>query len=187
MWSTETPWLMVIICSIPAAVLLSLGLQRGSGKMGAAGILFVLLAGAAIAVDAYVETDRERVERYVEEVVRAFERGDGDAMLHHFSQRALCERLLAKFALETVTVEHPLSLKDIQVSLQNEDSIAVSTFRANGTVAVRGRSVGHQPSQWQAHWRKEAGDWKLYRIQELDPLKSEPINRLGQIGAQLCP
>lgn len=146
----------------------------------------MLLAAGAIAADALVETDAEKIECFVTDVVRAFERGDADGMLVHFSQRALCERLLAKFAVGVVTAEHPLSLKDIQVTLQNEDSIAVSTFRVNGTVAVRGRSVGHQPSLWQATWRKEADEWKIIRIQELDPIREEPINRLGQIGAQLC-
>jgi hypothetical protein len=144
------------------------------------------LAAGAIAADHLVVTDRERVEQGVVDLVAAFERSDSDGMLQHFSQRALCERILAKFAAETVTVEHPLSLKDIQVSLQNEDSIAVSTFRVNGTVAVHGRSLGHQPSQWEVRWRKEAGEWRIYRLQELDPLRSEPIDRLGQIGAKLC-
>ncbi|MFV0446815.1 MAG: hypothetical protein ACK5Q5_24855 [Planctomycetaceae bacterium] len=147
----------------------------------------MLLAAGAIAVDNWVETDRERIESQVTAVVRSFERGDAEGMLQHISPQAVCEQLLVTFAVEVVTVEHPLSLKDIQIRLQNEDSIAISTFRVNGTVAVRGRTVGHQPSQWQVTWRKEANEWKIRRIQELDPLKSEPINRLGQIGAQLCP
>ncbi|MCA9053123.1 MAG: hypothetical protein KDA75_04765 [Planctomycetaceae bacterium] len=146
----------------------------------------MLLAAAAIAADYYVETDRERVARYVEEVVRGFEAGDADRMLEHFSEQAVCERMLAIFAVNTVTADAPLSLKDVQVSLQNEDSIAVSIFRVNGTVSVNLRSLGHQPSQWRVTWRREAGDWRIIRIQELDPLRSEPLNRLGQIGAKVC-
>jgi hypothetical protein len=147
----------------------------------------VLLGAAAIAADAYIETDRERIERDVVGVVRAFESGSVDVALSFVSQRALCERALVSFGIDHVRVEQPLSIKDIQVELQNEDSIAVSTFRANGTVAINGRSVGHQPSQWRLTWRKEGGDWRIIRIQELDPLRSEPLHRLGQIGAKLCP
>ena len=187
MWPTDSPWLAVLLCSIPAAVLLSLALPRGSGRLAAAGGLFVLLAAAAIAADLLVETERERVARYVEEMVRAFEAGDSERMLEHFSQRAVCERMLAVFAVNAVTADAPLSLKDVQVSLQNEDSMAVSTFRVNGSVSVKGRSLGHQPSQWRVTWRREADDWRLIRIQELDPLRSEPLNRLGQLGASVCP
>lgn len=153
----------------------------------AGGGLCVLLAAAAVATDAGIETDRERVERSVVDVVRAFERADETALLQHVSLRAVCERALMQFAFQAVTAEHPLSLKDIQVTLQNEDSIAVSTFRVNGSVAVRGRSLGHQPSQWRVTWRKEAGEWRIIRIQELDPLRSEPLERLQQIGARICP
>ena len=120
-------------------------------------------------------------------MVRAFEAGDVERMLALFSQRALCERALARFAVEVVTADTPLSLKDIRVSFKNEDSIAVSEFRVNGTVSIRGRSVGHQPSQWRVTWRKGSYDWRVIRIQELDPLRSEPLDRLGKIGAQVCP
>jgi hypothetical protein len=153
----------------------------------AAGGLCVLLVVAAFGIDARVETDSERVERYVVNVVRAFERGDREEMLGYFSPRAHCERLLVEFAIKTVTVPEPLSVKDIEVTLQNDDSIAQSRFRANGVVAVRGRTLPHQPSQWQLTWQMMDGDWKVTRIQELDYLHSEPINRLGQIGGQLCP
>lgn len=155
--------------------------------MAWAGAVCVLLAAVALAVDWQVETDRERIARQVVALVRAFERGDRGEMLSYLSPQAVCERALVEFALETVTVEHPLSIKDVQVTLHNEDSVAISTFRANGTVAVRGRSLGHHPSQWRLTWRRMADEWRITRIEELDPLRSEPLHRLGQIGAKLCP
>lgn len=152
----------------------------------AAGIC-ILLAAGAVAVDALVETDREQVASGVASVVAAFERGDEKQLLDHFAARALCERLLAQWAVQVVTVEQPLSLKDIQVELHGEGSLAISTFRVNGRVAVRGRSAGHQPSQWRVTWQQQAGEWKIIRLQELDPLRSEPLERLQQIGAHVCP
>ncbi len=134
-----------------------------------------------------METQRERVAHNVVAMVRAFEAREREEMLGYFSPRALCERMLVEFALNVVTVEQPLSIKDVQVTLQNEDSIAISTFRANGTVAIRGRSAGHHPSQWRVTWRLEGGEWKITRIEELDPLRSEPLDRLSRLGANLCP
>lgn len=107
-------------------------------------------------------------------------------MLDAFSPRALCERALAAFAVQNITVEQPLSLKDIRVQLQNENSVAIATFRVNGTLQFRGQTTGHQASQWQTVWRKEAGEWKIERLQELDPIRGDPINRLGSLGQKLC-
>jgi hypothetical protein len=151
-----------------------------------AGAAFILAAAGAVIADYLVVTDREQVAENIIGIVRSFEAGDADATLNYFSPRARCERLVASFALGVVTVEHPLSVKDVQVALQNEDSIANSTVRVNGTVAIRGRSVGHQASMWRITWRKEADAWKIIRLQELDPLHEDPIDRLARLGATLC-
>lgn len=133
-----------------------------------------------------VETDRERVTGGVTSLVRAFERRDEPAMLDVFSPRADCERALATFAVQNITVDQPLSLKDIRVDLQNQNSVAIATFRVNGAIRYRGQSTGHQASQWRTVWRKQAGEWKIEQLQELDPIRGEPINRLGSLGQKLC-
>jgi hypothetical protein len=184
---TESPWLWILLCSIPAAILLALAVSRSSFRLGLGAAGCILLAAAAAIADYAVVTDREQVEQNLVGVVRAFEAGDAETTLGYFSNRAACERLLATFALEIVTVENPLSIKDIQIELQNENSIANSTVRVNGTVAIRGRSAGHNPSMWRITWRKEAEEWKIIRLQELDPLREEPLDRLARLGATVCP
>lgn len=186
MWPTESPLVWILLFSILAAALFSQAVTRSSRRLAWGGVFSILGAAAAVAADYAVVTAREHVSANVVGVVRAFEAGDRDATLGHFSPRAACERLMATVALEVVTVDQPLSVKDIQVTLQNEDSIANSTVRVNGTVAVRGRSVGHQASMWRITWRKEAQEWKIIRLQELDPLRGTPIDRLERIGARLC-
>lgn len=187
MWPTESPWLAVLICTIPAAVLASLAMQRGSGTLGTAAGACALLAAAAIVADRLVVTDREQIEEHITGVVRAFEAGDLDRTWSFFSRQAVCERALVQFAIQVVTVDEPLSLKDYQVTLHNENSMAVSTFRVNGRVNIRGQPAGYHPSLWRATWRKEAGEWRILRIQELDPIHGEPIDRLKGLGARLCP
>lgn len=149
--------------------------------------LFALLVAAAVAADVLIVTDREQIEANITGVVRAFEAGDVDRTLGYLSPRAACERLLVQFAIQVVTVPEPLSLKDYDVRLHNEDSIATTTFRVNGRVLIRGQPAGYHPTQWQATWRKEAGEWRMTRIQELDPVRGQPIDRLRGLGAQVCP
>jgi len=146
----------------------------------------VLLAAGAVVADWLVTTDREQIAENITGLVRAFESGDAERTLAFISPQARCERTLVQFAIGLVRFEEPLSLKDYQITLQHEDSTAMSTFRANGRVLVRGQPVGHQASMWQAIWRKEAGLWKLIRIHELDPLHGDRVDRLRGIGAQLC-
>jgi hypothetical protein len=147
----------------------------------------VLLAAGAIVADWLVVTDREQIEANITGVVRSFEAGDLENTLSYFSRQAACERALVQFALQVVTVTEPLSLKDYQVELHNENSLAISTFRVNGRVHIRGQPAGYHPSQWRATWRKEAGEWRILRIQELDPIRGEPIDRLKGLGAKMCP
>jgi hypothetical protein len=146
-----------------------------------------MVAIGAVVVDYAIETPSERVTQRIAGVVGAFERGNAEEMLGYFSQRRACERALAEFAVSNVTVEEPLSLHIGEVTMQNEDSIAVTTFRVNGTVRVRGNSAGHQASQWKVTWRLEGGEYRIERIQELDSLRNDPTDRLARIGATLCP
>ena len=186
MWPTETPWPTVLMCSVPAVACASLAISHRSWKFLLGAVLCVTIALTAVVVDWLVESDSERVTARVTDMVRAFEHQDEQAMLDAFSPRALCERALAAFAVQNITVEQPLSLKDIRVQLQNENSVAIATFRVNGTLQFRGQTTGHQASQWQTVWRKEAGEWKIERLQELDPIRGDPINRLGSLGQKLC-
>lgn len=145
-----------------------------------------LLAIAPILVDHYVVTDRERVTQNVRDVVRAFEAGDADRTLAFFSSQAECERLIANAALIVITVKAPLSIKDVGVDLEKDGTVAVSRFRVNGEVLIRGQSIGHQATLWRVMWRKEGGDWRIARLQQLDPISGERTNHVSAIGAKVC-
>ncbi|MEZ6066230.1 MAG: hypothetical protein R3B90_11100 [Planctomycetaceae bacterium] len=186
MMPAETPWPTFLLCSMLTALLVSLAIGRQSTRLAIAAGLTGLIGIAAFGVDHFVVTPAERVANNVIDVVRAFEAGDADRMLGHFSPRRHCERTLATVAIDIVTVHQPLSIKDVQVEMSHADSIATSTFRVNGVVHLKGRELPHQPTMWRVTWRLEGGEYKIERLQELDPMRGEPINRLGSIGIKLC-
>ncbi len=187
MLPTESPWLtMAALLTLAVAFGVS-GLSRSSKtQLLIAGVCVALSVGV-IVFERYVVTDREIVEENVIGVVRAFESGDVERTQSFFSAGAACERLLVAAAMNIVTVDQPLAIKAVNVRLQNENSVAISEFRVNGTVNVRGRNVGHQPSMWRITWRREAGEWKIVRIEELDPIREDRIDRLDRLGVNLCP
>ena len=146
----------------------------------------ILLAAVAFAVDEYIVTDRERVADNIEGVVRAFERCELDATLNYFSLNADCERAMAMIGVASIKPSHPFSLKDIQIELSNENSLATTHFRVNGSVLVMGKDVGHQATLWKVTWRKEAREWRITAIQQLDPLHETPIKQISRLGPLPC-
>lgn len=63
--------------------------------------------------------------------------------------------------------------------MMGEDTQAVSHFRANGTVVPENYGDQHVATRWEVSWRKEAGEWKVYKIVRLNPITGEPINLLS--------
>jgi hypothetical protein len=65
--------------------------------------------------------------------------------------------------------------------MSNENSRAVSLFRANGVVAVKGLGAQQQmASRWQVTWQKEGNDWKIVEVVRLHPYKDESMQILEQ-------
>lgn len=178
---TENPWPLLIACLVTSALLWVAANVRQTATWYLAALLTLVLGAAGFAIDAFVHTERERVETEMVTLVRDFEAGDLDRTLAHFSPQALTERLMVAVGMKMVTVNHPLSIKDVSIELTRENSIATSRFRANGDVLLNGRSVGHQASYWELKWRLEAGEWRVVQIQELDPLRGTPINRVATV------
>lgn len=180
MWPTESPWLLTVPLACLAVILASRAANRSSLRGAMLAGATAMLAGIPILIDWLVVTDREQVAANVEGVVRAFEAGDADRTLAYFDEAAVGERAMATIALRLVTVEDPLSLKDISVAPLDERAIE-ATFRVNGTVLVRGSSVGHQATMWSTIWQKSGDQWRIARVQQRDPLTGEPLNQLSQL------
>ena len=78
-------------------------------------------------------------------------------------------------ALDWVEFPNGIDIKDMQVRTSNENTRAVSHFRANGTVSFRGMGAQHAASRWAVTWQKEGADWKIIEVHRLHPLKDEKL------------
>jgi hypothetical protein len=174
-WFTETPWPPIFILGIVACILLAVwsSQKRGIWLIGA---LIALIAAAAVFfVERAVVTEAERVEKNVFDLTSAFQRKDRDRTLSFFSAQAPDLRDMATYALNLVELPDGIDVKDVSVRLTNENTRAVSLFRANGTVTVHGIGSQHSASRWEVTWQKEGSDWKIIEVVRLHPYKDEKL------------
>lgn len=170
-WFTENPWPPIFLLSIVACLMLAVwsSQKRRIWLMGAVAALLASIAVYFVA--RAIVTDRERVEANVRNLAAAFQRKDSAGTLAFFSVQ-YPDRGLIEMALRDVDVRN-LAVKDMTVRLSNEDTRAVTRFRANGTVSYRGAGAGFHPSRWDVTWQKEGKDWKIIGVDRLDLLKDE--------------
>lgn len=179
MWFTETPWPPIVIFSIVAAVLVAVwsAQKRAWPLIGAATL--VVLCVLTYVFERFYVTDGERVEADVLGLAHAFQHKDLEKTLSYFSPQAVKLRAEIENAMYFVTVENDLDIKDMSVTLVSAGSQAVSRFRANATVSVKGfGNVGFKPSRWDVTWQREGGDWKIVKVERLDVLQDKKIGIL---------
>lgn len=174
-WFTENPWPPIVILGLIAAGCLAVWSSQKSGKW-----LVGALAAAAGAVVVYlvaqsVVTEGERVAQQIHALAEAFTKKDHDRTLSFFSPQALEWRAQCETAMNWVEFPNGIDIKDVGVEVSNENSRAVSRFRANGTVSLKGTATMHAASRWEVTWQKEAGQWKIIDVQRLNPYKDEKM------------
>jgi ketosteroid isomerase-like protein len=195
MWFTETPWPPIMVFSAIAAGLAAAFVSTQQGRY-LVGIVAMLVASlATYLVEGNVVTESERVEQAVYDVAEAFQQGDVDRTLSFFSTRSTIPHLeaaaplqfslrdVARYALQIVEVRGDLRITDVSVEMKS--GRATSHFRANGQFAVREYGdVGHQPTRWDVVWQKEGTDWKIVKVERLDPITGDTMGYFEESAAR---
>ena len=181
-WFTETPWPPIIILAIVAVVCLAAWASQKRGSWLVAGLLAVVAAVAVFLIERSVVTEAERVEQSVNALADAFQRKDREGTLSFFSLQAPELRAQVAQALDWVDMPNGIDIKDTRVRTSNENTRAVSHFRANGVVSFRGLGSSHAASRWEVTWQKEAAQWKIIDVQRLNPYKDEKMDFFEQRG-----
>lgn len=182
MWFTDTPWPPILICSVLGVLLVAAWYpnRRGIYLLGVVGLIF--LSGAIYAVEQHIVTEAERIEKSVLDVTRAFERADLEKTLSFFARTDTQDRKDVTAAMLLVEVEEDLRITDLQVKMMENNSRAVSHFRANATIRVLGQvHRGRHPSRWELTWQKEAEDWKIVSVRRLNIVTGEEMRTLAQV------
>ena len=172
----------MLILVIAAVACLAAWVSQKRGFWLVAGLLSLLAAGAVYFVERSIVTEAERVEQNVRALAAAFQLKDRDATLAFFSLQATGLRVQVAQALDSVDLPNGIDIKDMRVRMSNENTRALSHFRANGTVSFRGMGSSHAASRWEVTWQKEAGQWKIIEVQRLNPYKDEKMDFFDQRG-----
>lgn len=177
MWFTETPWPPIIVLAIAAACCAAAFLATQRARYITPILFFAVLGVVVYVVERQIVTERERVEQSIYEVSAAFQRRDVNGTLSHFSEQAILLKGIVMTALAAVQVHDDLRITDVSIEMRNDDSRARSHFRANGSFDVIGYGdVGHQPTRWNVDWQKEAGEWRIIKVERLDPITGESMD-----------
>jgi hypothetical protein len=178
-WFTETAWPPIMILATAAGAGLAMFLSTQRIKYLAMLAPLLALGPVIYAYEQKIVTERERVEQAVSGVAAAFERHDQPATLNYFSAHAIELRAMAAVAMRLVQASGPLNVTDVSVTMSNRDSRAISHFRVNGPLKTpEFGDVGHRASRWELAWQKEGGDWRIVRVQRLDPISGQEMDPL---------
>jgi len=179
MWFTETAWPPVLICLVAVVLLLAAWMkrQRIGYLIGIVGLAFVV--GGLFLVEERIVTEAERIEANIIDWTAAFQREDVDQTLSYISPQAAAISAIVLTAMELVDVQDDLRITDVQITVMNENTRAISRFRANATVDVKGYgNQGRRPSYWEVTWQKQAEQWKVIRVVRLNVVTGEQIGIL---------
>jgi hypothetical protein len=175
-WITETPWPGVILLIGIAAVCLLLGLRQ---KLQIAGVC-LFLAALLYVVEGAIVTPAEMLDEPLEALRQGFVADSEDQVLAQISPAAPELRELAKQGLQRVRVSPLLHIRDVQVTPSADGRAAEVLFRANGPLTDRQSNMLRQAAtRWKTEWRQEDGNWKLFRVQRLNPITGEEVGVLS--------
>ncbi|MBI3866128.1 MAG: nuclear transport factor 2 family protein [Planctomycetia bacterium] len=172
-WLSENAWPLIIFLGLVAAACVAVWSSQKRGRWLIGAVAAAAAAVVVFFVERQIVTESERVAEQVHQLVDAFTKKDRDRTLAFFSAQARDLRANCETALTWVDFPNGLDIKDVNIKMSNENTRAISHFRANGTVSYRGMGASHAASRWEVTWQKEAGQWKIVEVQRLHPYKDE--------------
>jgi hypothetical protein len=182
MWLTEDPWPPAVTLLITAAILAIVWSRNGRVLFLGIAAACVVLIGVAFLVEGAVVTPAEEVEAEVYAVRDAVVGDDIEGTLAFLSGTAIRERALIAAAMAVGRVQPGARITDMTVNVTAGDTLAVSHFRANGVFTGDGPVIGgdHRfATRWRISWRKEAGEWKIFALDRLNPINGDTISLMS--------
>lgn len=193
MWFTEDAWSPIILCVIGAVIFLIAWSTTQRPRLLLGAPLLLIAAVTIYFVEQSIVTDLEQVQADLHSLLHTFvEESQGvnsaagqvpDSLrsLDFFSAQNTTDRARVAAAVHLVTVDPAIRITDVQTRLTNENTRAVTHFRANGNVSISAHNGGgHFSSRWELTWQKEGGRWAVTRTKMLNVMNGEeqPIPRI---------
>lgn len=173
----ESPWTLVFVAAM-VAVGLFIAYTRQRRWQVLPGIFACVLAGAAaIAMDEVIETPREQVFQAIQDILDAFQNKQVDRLLGLISDQSPDLQERAAGACEAVTVTNR-RLTDVTIELLAQDARATTRFRVNANIQVPSMGINtREPTMWECRWQREGDGWKVFTVQQLDPITEKPAGQ----------
>ena len=190
MWFTEDAWSPIILCTVIAAIFLIAFMTTQRARFLIALPLLLLAAITIYFVEIAIVTDGEQVEKNLHDLVDTFveeshQFGSGSSVIPEqarcqsfFAETNTVDRTRVVAALMFVQVEGNIRVTDVKIQLTNQDTMAVTHFRANATFSTDSNS-GHHPARWEMTWQKQAGEWKITRTKMLNVVNGQEMQVPG--------
>lgn len=180
MWFTEDAWSPIIVCIVVALICGIAWSTTQRIKYLIAAIIILLGAVTIHFVEQAIVTPSEQVEQNLYDLVLTFAREsrelggssnkplpDSIQCLRFFSVQDTVDRARVAAALLVADVDEDVRVTDVQIRMTNEDTRAITHFRANATVRA-GSFSGHHASRWELTWQREGGEWKVTQTKMLN-------------------
>ena len=186
MWFTEDAWSPIILCVIAAVIFLIAWSTTQRPKLLLGAPVLLLAAVVIYFVEQSIVTDLEQVEADLHSLLHTFveesqevrpgagQGPDSLRSLDFFSAQNTTDRARLVAAVTLVMVDPAIRITDVQTRLTNENTRAVTHFRANGNVSISAANGGgHFSSRWELTWQKEGGRWAVTRTKMLNVMSGE--------------
>ncbi len=177
MWFTETPWPPILICGVLCFILGATWYQRQQSKYLFASLCCLIAMAGIWFVERSIVTPREQIEVAIIDMTSTFQKRETHKTLEYISQQSPQLKMLVTVADNLYEVSDDMRLTDLRTELSGQNTRATSRFRVNATVAFRNGSYSQRtPTRWETKWQIEGGGWKMFEIQQLDPITGERID-----------
>ncbi|MFT5094672.1 MAG: hypothetical protein ACKVII_02330 [Planctomycetales bacterium] len=193
MWFTEDAWSPIILCTVIAAIFFIAFATTQRARFLIALPLLLLAAITIYFAEIAIVTDSEQVEKNLQDFVDTFVEeshllGAGSnakpeqvRCQSFFAVNNTVDRTRVVAALMFVQVEGDIRVTDVKIQLTNQETMAVTHFRANATFSA-GSNTGHHPSRWEMTWQKQAGEWKITQTKMLNAVNGQEMSVPGVDG-----
>ena len=184
MWFTEDAWSPIIVIGGAASICCIAWSSTQRSRYLTAIAVLAFCAILTHFVEQAVVTEGEKVEIALHALLDTFiaesqsinslQQAQAVQSERFFSEQNVTDRARVRAAVILVNVATDTRITDVQIQLTNQDTRAITHFRANGTVSTSmGGGGGHYTSRWELTWQKEAGEWKITRTKMLNPMSGE--------------
>jgi len=183
MWFTEDAWSPVILMAVAAIFCCVAWSRTRRRQFVIAAALLLLAAMTTYFVEQVIVTDGEKVEASLFELIETFvaesqsisrlPRTREIQSERFFAEQNTIDRGRVRIAISIAEISSDLRISDVQIRLTNEDTRAITHFRANGIVSTGATAGTHHVSRWELTWQKQAGEWRITRTRMLNPMNGQ--------------